>query len=116
MASLKFKYLDYIPKPVHVEADRIDFVNDDEFIQKDGRIPLVMLTQHGIFPSKQNYGSKPEYNYRLLEGLEDRLVGFVGIAYLTGNEKKGIIFKYTGPELVKQIAKNEKSINLSWWS
>jgi len=112
----RFKYLDYIPKPVNVENNSIDFVNDKEFIQKDERIPLVMLTQYGIFPAKLNYGEKPIYNYRLLEGLENRLVGFVGKAYLTGSEKKGIIFRTTNSEFIKQITQDEKSINLSLWS
>jgi hypothetical protein len=116
LKSKKFKYLDYIPKPVNLENSSIDFVNDKEFIQKDERIPLVMLTQYGIFPAKLNYGEKPIYNYRLLEGLENRLVGFVGKAYLTGSEKKGIIFKTTNSEFIKQITQDEKSINLSLWS
>jgi len=116
LKSKKFKYLDYIPKLVNLENNSIDFVNDKEFIQKDERIPLVMLTQYGIFPAKLNYGEKPIYNYRLLEGLENRLVGFVGKAYLTGSEKKGIIFRTTNSEFIKQITQDEKSINLSLWS
>ena len=112
----RFKYLEYIPKPEYIEENTVDFVNDEEFIQKDERIPLVMLTQHGIFPAKLNYGKKPIYNYRLLEGLENRLVGFVGKAYLSGSEKKGIIFRTTNSEFIKQITQDEKSINLSLWS
>ncbi|MBZ9626658.1 hypothetical protein LB450_00955 [Psychroflexus sp. CAK1W] len=114
--SKKFKYLDYIPKPMHLENGSIDFVNDEEFVQKDERIPLLMLTQHGIFPGKKNYGVKPIYDYRLLDGLEDRLVGFVGRGYLSNRERKGIIFKHTGPELMKQITADAKSIDLDWWA
>lgn len=116
LKSKKFKYLDYIPKPVNLEKDSIDFVNDDEFIQKDERIPLLMLTQHGIFPAKMIYQGKPRYDYRLLEGLKDRLVGFVGRGYLSSRERKGIIFKHTGPEFIKQITEDGKSINLGWWT
>lgn len=114
--SKRFKYLDYIPKPVHLENGSIDFVTDEEFIQKDERIPLVMLTQHGIFPAKLMYQGKPRYDYRLLEGLEDRLVGFVGRGYLSGRERKGILFKHTGPELMKQVTADATSIHLGWWT
>lgn len=115
LKSKKFKYLEYIPKLVNLEKDSIDFVDDEEFIQKDERIPLIMLTQHGIFPAKENYGNKPRYDYRHLEGLENRLVGFVGKTYLTGGEKNGIIFKITTPDFIKQITEDEKSIHLGWW-
>lgn len=116
LKSKKFKYLNYIPKPVNLEKDTVDFVNDEEFIQKDERIPLLMLTQHGIFPTELNYEDKPKLDYRRLEGLENRLVGFLGRGYLSNSERKGIIFKHTDSEFIKQINQDPKSINLSWWS
>ncbi|GGE44915.1 hypothetical protein [Psychroflexus planctonicus] len=116
ITTKKFKYLKYLPKPIHLEKGTIDFVDDSEFIQKDDRIPLLLITQHGIFPTKENYAEKPTLDYRILEGLGDRLVGFIGRPYLSNNERKGIIFKYTDAEFIVQITKDPESVNLGLWS
>ena len=53
----KYKYLNYVPTPVKLDSSCYDLVNDEEFIASDDRIPLLMVTQFGIFPG-DNYKGK----------------------------------------------------------
>lgn len=87
-ANKKYKYLNYIPPPVGLERHRYDLVDDEAFCTPDGRMPLLMATQFGIFPNGIYKGKK---NYGQLEGLENQTVGFIGRAYLSDRECKTIM-------------------------
>jgi len=54
ISSKRFKYLKYIPKPIHLDESTYDLVDDDEFFKRDYRMPLVMVTQYGFSQQKDN--------------------------------------------------------------
>ena len=64
----KYKYLNYVPRPISLKSNNYDLVDDDEFCRADDRIPLLIVTQFGIFPSKGCYKGKRDYSQ--LKGLE----------------------------------------------
>lgn len=105
--QVKLKYLNYLPKPIHINESQYDLVNDDEFFKKDYRIPLVMVTQFGIFPTKGQYKNKPEKDVRVLEGLENQNVAFFRRTYLGNTESKGIVMMYADAYLVKKLIKDQ---------
>ncbi len=111
----KYKYLNYLPKPIHLPPEEYDLVDDYEFCQKDHRIPLLIATQFGIFPTNKTYGKKPVLNYAKLEGLENRRVGFIGRAYATSRERKGIFEIYIDEKLLNKLQTGKIKIDLSLW-
>lgn len=82
----RYKWLEYLPfKPKQFDRSNWDLVNDRAFQIKDGRIPVLVATQYGIFPNKGMFNTldgKKNPDYWNLEGLEGQRVGFVGISYL----------------------------------
>jgi hypothetical protein len=86
--SKKYKYLKYIPKPKLVDSSLFDLVDDTEFCLKDNRVPLLIITQFGIFPARNYPGKK---SYQLLHGLENQSVAFFRRAYPTPREYEDII-------------------------
>jgi len=42
-SQMKLKYLNYLPKPIHIDEDQYDLVGDDEFFKKDHRIKNNIL-------------------------------------------------------------------------
>ena len=99
--QMKLKYLNYLPKPIHIEESRYDLVDDDAFFKRDDRMPLVMVTQFGIFPTKGQYSDKPKKDIRILEGLENQNIAFFRRTYLTNNEEDGLVILYADEELVE---------------
>ena len=106
--QMKLKYLNYLPKPIHIDETRYDLVDDDEFFKKDNRIPLVMVTQFGIFPTKGQYSDKPKKDLRVLEGLESQQIAFFRRTYLTNNEEDGLVMLYADEELVEGLVEDKK--------
>jgi len=92
--QMKLKYLNYLPKPIHIDESRYDLVDYDEFFKRDNRMPLVMVTQFGIFPTKGQYFDKLKKDIRLLEGLENQHIAFFRRTYLTNNEEDNLIILY----------------------
>jgi hypothetical protein len=76
----KNKYLNYVPAPVNLDPEKYDLVSDEEFCETYKRIPLLIVTQSGIFPSRGLYDAKtPEKDYRKLEDLENQpCIAFIG--------------------------------------
>ncbi|MGO2103509.1 MAG: S-adenosylmethionine synthetase N-terminal domain-containing protein [Psychroflexus halocasei] len=111
----KYKYLDFIPKPSHLDKSCYDLVGEDEFFQVDGRIPVVLITQHGVFPPKASYGDKPKRDMTCLEGLKDQIIALTGMVYLSGYEYKGLMTAYVDDELINSLKENNKSLNTSLW-
>ena len=104
---MKLKYLNYLPKPIHIDESRYDLVDDDEFFKRDNRMPLVMVTQLGIFPTKGQYYGKLKKDIRLLEGLENQDVAFFRRTYLTNNEQDGSVILYANEELTKGLIEDQ---------
>jgi len=109
---IRYKYLKYLPKPVYLDPALYDLVDDALFFKKDHRVPLIMLTQFGIFPPKGHYNRKPEKDLRFLEGLEHEIVGFFRRTYLSRHEKKGIVLKRVDKHLLKTLRKHLHNIQL----
>ncbi|TYA55716.1 hypothetical protein [Formosa maritima] len=109
----KYKYLTHLPTPVYLEPHTYDLVDDKEFCIPDGRIPLLIATQYGIFPSN-NYNEKKDYSQ--LQGLENQTVGFIGRAYLSSRECENIIEFFLNPDTLSKIRNKAITINLSLWS
>ena len=109
--QMKLKYLNYLPKPIHIEESRYDLVDDDAFFKRDDRMPLVMVTQFGIFPTKGQYSDKPKKDIRLLEGLENQNIAFFRRTYLNNNEEDGLVILYADEELVKDQRTFVSNIN-----
>jgi len=115
-SNKKYKYLNYLPKPIHLLPEEYDLVDDEEFCQKDHRIPLLIATQFGIFPTNKTYGEKPVLNYAKLEGLENRTVGFIGRAYASNRERKGIFKIFSDEEFINKLRTEKIQIDLRFWN
>jgi hypothetical protein len=114
--SKKYKYLNYVPAPVNLDYNFYDLVDDDEFMKLDGRIPLLIVTQYGIFPSDGIYSDKNHRGYRQLIGLENQTVGFIGRGYLSNREREGIFELYLDTDTVNKIRSKEIFIDLHLWN
>lgn len=86
----KFKYLSYLPRPIQLLPMQYDFVADEEFCHADDRLPILILTQFGIFPQPASYLQNVGRNYPALKGLEGQWIGFIKRPYLSNREKVGI--------------------------
>ena len=107
-----YKYLQYIPKPIYLAHTDYDLVDDEEFCTRDERIPLLMLTQFGIFPTACTYGKR---DYRQLHHLEGQMVGFIGRGYLSNRERKGIRMLLLNSETILKVYNNEIVLDLKLW-
>ena len=107
--QMKLKYLNYLPKPIHIDESGYDLVDDDAFFKRDDRMPLVMVTQFGIFPTKGQYSDKPKKDIRVLEGLENQQIAFFRRTYLTNNEEDGLVILYADEELVEVLVEYQKT-------
>lgn len=105
--QMKLKYLNYLPKPIHIDESLYDLVDDDAFFKRDDRMPLVMVTQIGIFPTKGQYSDKPKKDIRVLEGLENHNIAFFRRTYLTNNEEDGLVILYADGQLLEKLIKNQ---------
>jgi len=114
--SKAFKYLKYLPKPISLVPTIYDLVDEDEFCEIDTRIPLLIVTQHGIFPGKGQYHDKPTKDFRKLEGLKHQIVGLIGRPYISNQELKGLIFVTVDNDLINHLKINAQYFNLSWWN
>jgi hypothetical protein len=106
-----FKYLNYVPKPIHIKPNKYDLVDDDEFCTADYRIPLLIVTQFGIFPSKGCYKGKKDYSK--LKGLEYQTVGFIRRAYLSNHESECIIAILLDLNTVEKIRNSDLKIDFT---
>jgi hypothetical protein len=86
----KFKYLSYLPRPIQLPTSEYDLVEDDEFCCPDDRLPILLLTQYGIFPKPASFPSKCGRDYPTRDGLEGQWIGLIRRAYLTNREQPGI--------------------------
>ncbi len=82
----KFKYLYYLPGPVHLKPLAYDLVADETFCSADDRLPLLIRTQFGIFPTSGSYPGQCTRNYRALEGMASQHIGLIRRAYLSNRE------------------------------
>lgn len=113
LKTKKYKYLNYLPKPVNLESYMYDLVNDTDFCNPDIRTPLLIVTQFGIFP-KGNYNGKKDYGQ--LNGLENQSVGFIRRAYLSDREGKDIVEFLLDDETLNLIRNKDIEINFSLWN
>jgi hypothetical protein len=107
----KYKYLNYVPAPVHLESNMYDLVDDKEFCTPDGRTPLLISTQHGIFPT----GFKGKKDYDQLKGLENQNVAFIGRGVYSENEYEHITEFFTNQDTLKKIRNKDITIILGSW-
>lgn len=109
--SKSYKYLNYVPKPIHLDPTDYDLVDDEEFCIPDGRVPLLNLTQFGIFPHPTAFGKK---DYRRLEGLEGQRVGFLGRGYLSNRERRMVMEVVLNENTLELIRKMPFNIASGW--
>jgi hypothetical protein len=109
----KYKYLNYVPKPVKLDVSCYDLVNDEDFMKPDDRIPLLMATQFGIFPGG-NYKGKYK-GYRDLIGLENQTIGFIGRGHYSSRERDGIIEMLLDSNTIDRIRNKNLQIDLGLW-
>jgi hypothetical protein len=114
----KYKYLNYVPLPVNLDKTRYDLAGDTEFCRIDSRIPLLIVTQYGIFPSRGLYSANvPEKDYSKLEGLENQhSIAFIGRGYLSDRERNGIFELAITPAVKAKIKRKEMHIDLHLFS
>ena len=105
----KFKYLNYVPTPVYLEANMYDLVDDKEFCTPDGRTPLLIANQYGIFPNGCYNGNK---DYSQLKGLENQNVGFIRRGYLSNREGKDVIELLLDLDTLRRI--RNKTLLTNW--
>lgn len=103
-----------MPLPVHLEKAIYDLVGDAEFCNRDIRIPLLIVTQYGIFPPRGHFpGNVPEKDYSQLEGLENQdNVAFIRRGYLSNRERNGIFELAISPAIKARIKSKEIHIDL----
>lgn len=106
----RYKYLKYAPTPILIDPSKYDLVDDDEFFTIDERIPLLMVTQFGIFPFLGCYEGKPTYELRTLEGLENRKIAFFKRGYASNSESPGIAILLADEQLLDHLNKKPASI------
>lgn len=114
LMSKKYKYLNYVPRPINLKSKYYDLVDDDEFCCVDDRIPLLIAIQFGIFPSKGSY--KGNRDYSQLKGLEYQTVGFIKRAYLSNREYGGIIEMLLDLKTIERIRKKDLKIDFALWN
>ena len=107
---MKIKYLNYLPKPIHIDESLYDLVDNDEFFKRYDRMLLVMVTQFGIFPTKGQYSDKPKKHIRVLEGLENQHIAFFRRTYLTNNEKDSLVILYADEELIEGLVEDKNTL------
>lgn len=110
----KYKYLNYVPAPVNLKSNIYDLVNDEAFCRPDGRIPLLIVTQFGIFPSKGTYKGKKDYSQ--LRGLKNQTVGLIRRGYLSNREYDGIIELLLDSKSLKKIRNKVLIIDFALWN
>ena len=116
----RYKWLEYLLfKPMQFDRSNWDLVNDRAFQMKDGRIPVLVATQFGIFPSKDMFNTldgKKNPDYWNLEGLAGQRVGFVGISYLRLlSERPGICEIDLDTSFMQRFRAEELFIDLRLW-
>ena len=109
----KYKYLNNVPAPVKLDSSYYNLLNDEEFIDFDDRIPLLMVTQFGIFPG-DNYKGKYK-GYRDLLGLENRHIGFIGRGHYSSREHDGVIEMLLDSITIDRIRNQDLQIDLGMW-
>lgn len=102
----RYKYLNYIPKPIRIPASMYDLVNDDAFCIPDGRIPLLMMTQFGIFPSPGTYPGHGKYDYPSLMMFRHQVVAIVRRGYISDRERNWIEEHYLDDYLIEKIKRH----------
>ena len=113
---MKYKYLQYAPCPINLDPNSYDLVGDKEFCDVDSRIPLLIATQFGIFPSGGTYNRLDAKDYSILEGLgNQKIIAFVGRGYLTNRERKGIYHLKIEEDTIKMIKSKQIFIDLHLW-
>jgi hypothetical protein len=110
--SKKYKYLEYVPAPIHLKKSEYDLVDDPEFLERDDRIPLLICTQFGIFPAGSLFEKHP---YERLEGLEGQRIGLLGRGYASHRERKGIFELYLDDFIMERIKNEELILDLRLW-
>ena len=108
----KYKYLNYVPAPVNLKPNKYDLVNDEVFCIPDGRTPLLMVTQHGIFPNGNYTGRK---DYSQLEGLVNQNVAFLARGYLSNREYSNILELFIDQGTLEQIRNTDLLFNWNLW-
>ena len=111
--SKKYKYLNYVPAPIHLKLNKYDLVDDEEFCTPNGRTPLLMVNQHGIFPRGNYLGKKDYYE---LEGLENQNIAFIARGYLSNREHRHIIELFLDKAILMKIRNKEITINWHLWN
>lgn len=110
--SKRYKYLNYVPPPLRISSKEYDLVDDAEFLARDGRIPLLIATQFGIFPLGSVFN---KYPYDELLGLEEQTIGLIGKGYGSLRERPGIFEFYLDDFLYKLIRNQELFLDLRLW-
>lgn len=86
---------------------------------KDGRIPVLVATQYGIFPNKDMFktlNGQKNPDYWNLKGLEGQRVGFVGISYLRLlSERPGICEIDLDASFMQRFRAEKLFIDLKFW-
>lgn len=93
-----------------------DLVGDEEFCNLDGRIPLLLVTQFGVYPPKDHYGNKQKVNYQDLEIFINQNVGFLGRGYPSRNEREGVKEFFININTLHNIRNERLIIGLGLWS
>ena len=109
----KYKYLNYAPTPVKLDSSCYDLVDDEEFIESDDRIPLLMVTQFGIYPSGDKKGN--DNCYLDLIALYNRTIGFIGRGHYSSRERDGVIEILLDSNTINRIRNKDLQIDLGLW-
>jgi hypothetical protein len=86
----RYKYLSYMRAQYTFPKSIIDLVEDEVFVRPDGRIPLLILTQYNIIPSKGMYSGQPKYDYYKVNIFRHQVIALLRRGYFAGREASWI--------------------------
>lgn len=101
----RYKFLKYCQQPNSIPPSIFDLVDARTFIKPDGRIPLVMLTEYGLYPAPSCFLRQEKLSYSNLSLLMHQVVGFIGRQYYSSCELIGIIEFFLDDASCNQILK-----------
>ncbi len=113
--SVKYKYLDFVPRPNFLDKRTYDLVDEKSFLEEDDRIPLVLITRFGVFPKVGTYGDKPTQNLTDLEVFKHKTIGLVGMVYMSGAEYNGITPCFVDEKLIEHLKAKPDYLNTGLW-
>jgi hypothetical protein len=99
----RYKFLKQLNPPENIPESMFDLVDGNTFIKPDGRIPLLPLTEYGLW-CKHDANEYDRWNEsEFFNAMLYQVVGFIGRQYSTGRDLNGILEFYLDQNVIYRI-------------